>query len=118
MLMAYKARLIRVTDKFRSGMTAAIGGIFLVYLLSWILGMFSIQIPLIHGSGTVGIIFSLVVVGLAALSLTLDFDLIEQGARQGAPKFMEWYGGFALTVTLVWLYVEILRLLSKLNSRE
>jgi uncharacterized YccA/Bax inhibitor family protein len=118
MLLAYKAELIRVTDRFRSGMIAATGGIALVYVLSMILGFFNVQIPLIHGSGLVGIGFSLVVVAIAALNLVLDFEFIEQGSRRRAPKYMEWYGAFGLMVTLVWLYLEFLRLLSKLNSRN
>lgn len=118
MLLAYKAELIRVTDKFRSGLVAATGGIALVYLVSIILGFFGVEIPLIHGSGMVGIGFSVVVVAIAAFNLVLDFDFIEQGSRRQAPKFMEWYGAFGLMVTLVWLYLEFLRLLSKLSNRE
>ncbi|HEY9073240.1 MAG TPA: Bax inhibitor-1/YccA family protein, partial [Desulfobaccales bacterium] len=97
---------------------AATGGIALFYLASLLLGFFGVRIPLVYGSGPVGIIFSLVVVTIAALNLVLDFDFIEQGAAQGAPKFMEWYGAFGLMVTLVWLYIEILNLLMKLRSRE
>ncbi len=118
MLLAYKAELIRVTDRFRSVLIAATGGIALVYLLSMILGFFHVEIPLIHGNGIMGIGFSLVVVGIAALNLVLDFEFIEQSSRRRAPKYMEWYGAFALMVTLVWLYLEFLRLLSKLNSRN
>lgn len=87
-------------------------------MATWILGFFNINIPFIHGSGTVGILFSLFVVVIAALNLVLDFDFIEHGAEQGAPKFMEWYGAFGLMVTLIWLYIEILRLLAKLQSRD
>jgi len=83
-----------------------------------ILGFFGVQMPMIYGSGLVGIIFSAVVVVVAALNLVLDFDFIEQGAEQGAPKYMEWYAAFGLIVTLVWLYMEILRLLSKLQNRR
>jgi len=97
---------------------AATGGIALVYLASMILGLFGHSIPYIHGSGIVGIGFSLFVVGIAAMNLVLDFDFIETGARQGAPKYMEWYAAFGLMVTLIWLYVEMLRLLSKLRSRR
>lgn len=118
LLFAYKAGIIRATEKFKSGVVAATGGIFLVYIATWILGFFNIHIPFIHGSGTIGILFSLFVVVIAALNLVLDFDLIEHGAEQGAPKFMEWYGAFALMVTLIWLYIEILRLLAKLQSRD
>ena len=114
MLMLYRTGIIKVTDRFRTGVVAATGGIALLYLVDIGLRAFThIQIPFIHESGALGIGFSLLVVGLAALNLTLDFDLIDRGAAQGAPKYMEWYGAFALMVTLVWLYLEILRLLSK-----
>ena len=117
MLAAYRSGLIKATEKFKMGVVAATGAIFLVYLASFILGFFGIAIPLINSSGTFGIIFSLVVVVIAALNLVLDFDLIESGAKMGAPKFMEWYAAFGLLVTLVWLYLEILRLLSKILRR-
>jgi len=114
MLMLYRTGIIKVTDKFRMGVVAATGGIMLLYLVDMALRAFThIEIPFIHQSGALGIGFSLLVVGLAALNLTLDFDLIDRGAAEGAPKYMEWYGAFALMVTLVWLYLEILRLLSK-----
>ncbi len=113
MLVTYRAGLIPVTQKFRVGVMAATGGIALFYLASWILGMFGIGIPFIHEGGVFGIAFSLFVVGIAALNLVLDFDLIERFAEAGAPKHMEWYGAFALMVTLVWLYIEVLRLLAK-----
>lgn len=118
MLGAYRSGVVRPTDRFKSIMTAAMGGIFLVYLVSMILGFFGVQIPYIHGSGPIGIAFSLIVVGIAAFSLVLDFEMIEQGAKTGAPKYMEWYGAFALLVTLVWLYLEILKLLMKLSRRD
>lgn len=118
MLMAYQSGLVRATEKFKMGVFAATGAIALVYLVSIVLRMFGTEIPLIHGSGFVGIGFSVFVVVIAALNLVLDFDLIEQGAARGAPKFMEWYGAFGLMVTLVWLYLEILRLLAKINSRD
>lgn len=118
MLTAYRLGLVRATDKFRAGLFAATGGIALLYLVGWVMGMFGKQIPYIHESGTIGIIFSVVVVIIAALNFVLDFDLIERGAESGAPKYMEWYGAFALMVTLIWLYLEILRLLSKLRSRN
>ncbi len=117
LLAAYRSGLIKVTENFKMGIVAATGGIFIVYLLSFILGLFGVSIPLIHGSGIVGILFSLFVVTIAALNLVLDFDFIEHGAEAGAPKYMEWYGAFGLIVTLVWLYLEILRLLAKLNRR-
>jgi uncharacterized YccA/Bax inhibitor family protein len=118
LLLVYTSRLIKVTQNFRLGIAAATGGIFLVYLASFVLGFFGINIPLIHESGLIGIGFSLFVVIIAALNLVLDFDFIENGAAQGAPKYMEWYGAFGLLVTLVWLYIEILRLLAKLRSRD
>jgi uncharacterized YccA/Bax inhibitor family protein len=117
LLFAYRSGLIKATENFKLGVVAATGGIFLVYLASMVLGMFNIQIPLIHESGIIGIGFSLFVVVIAALNLVLDFDFIENGVEHGAPKYMEWYGAFGLLVTLVWLYIEFLRLLSKLQSR-
>ena len=117
LLFAYKSGLIKVTENFRLGLVAATGGIFLVYMASFILGFFGINMPFIHESGLLGIGFSLFVVVIAALNLVLDFDFIENGAEAGAPKFMEWYAAFGLMVTLIWLYVEILRLLAKLQRR-
>jgi len=114
MLLLYRSGLIKVTDKFRTGVMAATGAIMLLYLVDIGLRAFtSIQIPFINQSGALGIGFSLLVVGLAALNLVLDFDMIERATEQGAPKYMEWYGAFALMVTLVWLYMELLRLLAK-----
>ncbi len=118
LLLAYKSGLIRASEGFKRGIVAATGGIALFYLVAFILGFFGVRIPLVFGAGPVGIVFSLVVVTIAALNLVLDFDLIEQGAAQGAPKYMEWYGAFALMLTLIWLYIEILNLLMKLRSRE
>src|SRR3546814_319811 len=116
MLFLYRTHVIRVTDKFRTGVIAATGAIALLYLVDIGLRAFtSINIPFIHEGGLMGIGFSLLVVGLAALNLTLDFDAIERGVANGAPKIMEWYGAFSLLVTLVWLYLEILRLLSKMR---
>ena len=117
LLLAYRSGVIRATENFKLGVVAATGGIGLVYFLSFILGFFGINIPLIHSSGTFGILFSLFVVVIAALNLVLDFDFIEEGAERGAPQYMEWYGAFGLLVTLVWLYLEILRLFVKLRSR-
>lgn len=116
LLIAYKSGVIKATENFRLGIVAATGGIFLVYLVGFVGGFFGWQIPLIHESGTVGILFSLFVVVIAALNLVLDFDFIERG-HGVAPKYMEWYGAFGLVVTLVWLYLELLRLLSKLRDR-
>jgi uncharacterized YccA/Bax inhibitor family protein len=118
MLLAYTSGVIRVTDNFRLGVVAATGGIALVYFVSMILGFFGIAIPYIHTSGPIGIAFSLLVVGIAALNLVMDFDFIDSAAKQGAPKYMEWYAAFGLIVTLIWLYIELLRLLSKLRSRR
>jgi uncharacterized YccA/Bax inhibitor family protein len=117
LLLAYTSRLIKPTENFKLGIVAATGGIALFYFVAIILGFFGVGVPLIHSSGPLGIAFSVVVVIIAALNLVLDFDFIEQGTEQGAPKFMEWYGAFGLIVTLVWLYLEILRLLAKLNRR-
>ena len=115
LLGAYRSGLIRATENFKLGVVAATGGIFLVYLISMILGMFGVGVPFIHDSGPIGIAFSLFVVVIAALNLVLDFDFIENGAEAGAPKYMEWVGAFGLMVTLIWLYIEILHLLSKLR---
>jgi uncharacterized YccA/Bax inhibitor family protein len=118
MLVLYQTGVIRATERFKIGITAAVGGIALVYLVSIVMRLFGGGMPFIHDAGPIGIGFSVFVVVIAALSLILDFDQIERGAAYGAPKYMEWYGGFALLVTLIWLYIEILRLLSKLNRRR
>ncbi|MCW4453571.1 Bax inhibitor-1/YccA family protein [Flavobacterium sp. MXW15] len=118
LLFAYRSGLIKATENFKLGVVAATGGIALVYLATIVLGLFNINIPFIHDSGLIGIGFSLFVVVVAALNLVLDFDFIENGVDAGAPKYMEWYGAFGLMVTLVWLYIEFLRLLSKLQSRN
>ncbi len=118
LLVFYKSGFIKVTDNFRMGIFAATGGIALFYFVSMILGFFHIQIPLIYGNGIFSIGFSIFVVIIAALNLVLDFDFIEQGSQRGAPKYMEWYGAFGLMVTLIWLYMEILRLLSKMAKRN
>ena len=118
LLLAYTSRLIKVTENFRLGLFAATGGIALLYLVSMVLGFFGIRIPLIHEAGIVGIGFSVVVVTIAALNLVLDFDFIERGSAMGAPKYMEWYAAFGLLVTLIWLYLEILRLLAKIMGSK
>ena len=118
MLFAYRAGLIRATEKFKAGVIAATGGIFLLYMVSWILSLFHVNLSFMQGGGMLSIGISVFVVVIAALNLVLDFDVIEQGAKLGAPKYLEWYAGFGLLVTLVWLYLEILRLLAKLNSRR
>lgn len=116
MLFLYGTGIIRATEKFRIGLLAATGAICLVYLVSFVVSLFGSHVPYIHESGPIGIGFSLVVVVIAALNLILDFDFIEQGVKQQAPKYMEWYGGFSLLVTLIWMYLEILRLLAKLRG--
>ena len=118
LLLAYRSGLIPVTQNFRLGIVAATGAVMLFYLLQFVLGFFGVHFTAINGSGPLGIGFSLIIVGIAALNLVLDFDFIERGARMGAPKYMEWYGAFGLMVTLVWLYLEILRLLTKLRGRD
>jgi uncharacterized YccA/Bax inhibitor family protein len=118
LLAAYRSGLIRATENFKLGICAATGGIALVYIVTMVLGMFGVRVPYIHDSGLIGIGFSLFVVVIAALNLVLDFDFIEQGSAVGAPKYMEWYAAFGLLVTLIWLYIEFLRLLAKLNSRK
>ena len=118
LLLAYKSGFIKPTENFKLGVTAATGGIAFIYLISWIMSFWGGSIPLIHSSSTFGIVFSIGVIIIAALNLVLDFDFIEQGVEMGAPKYMEWYGAFGLMVTLIWLYLEILRLLAKLNSQR
>jgi uncharacterized YccA/Bax inhibitor family protein len=115
LLLVYSSRLIRVTQNFRLGVAAATLGILLVYLASFVLGLFGVRVPFLDDASPVGILISLVIVVVAALNLVLDFDFIERGAEAGAPGYMEWYGAFGLLVTLVWLYLELLRLLSKLR---
>lgn len=116
LLLAYKSGLIRATENFKLMVTAATGAICLLYLVSFIMSFFGTNIPFIHQGGVIGIGFSLFVVAIAALNLVMDFDFIENGVKAGAPKYMEWYGAFGLVVTLVWLYIEFLRLLSKLRE--
>ena len=118
LLLAYKSGMIKVTQKFRLGVIAATGAIFLFYLVEIGLGFFGIHFTSVNGSGWLGIGVSLVIVCVAALNLVLDFDFIESGVAAGAPKYMEWYGAFGLMVTLVWLYLEMLRLMAKLRGRR
>jgi uncharacterized YccA/Bax inhibitor family protein len=118
LLLAYKSGLIKVTENFKLGVAAATGGIFLFYMLQMILGFFDIRIPYVHEGGIIGIGFSLFVIIVASLNLVMDFDFIEEGARRRAPKYMEWYAAFGLMVTLIWLYLEFLRLLSKLQGNR
>jgi uncharacterized YccA/Bax inhibitor family protein len=118
LLLAYRSGVIRATENFKLGVFAATGGIALVYLASMLLGFFGVRVPFIHESGLIGIGFSLFVVVVAALNLVLDFDFIETGASRRLPQYMEWYAAFGLMVTLIWLYVEMLRLMAKLRGRE
>ena len=118
MLFLYKAKIIEVTQRLRSVIMMATGAIMLTYLVSFVLSFFNIQVPMIHSTGWLGIGFSLVVVVIASLNLLLDFDFFEKGEQAGLPKYMEWFAGMGLMITLVWLYLEILRLLSKISSRD
>jgi len=118
LLTAYATGVIRATENFKLGVFAATGGIMLFYVASMVGRLFGFEMPLINSAGPMGIAFSVFVVIIAALNLVLDFDFIENGCAQGAPKYMEWYAGFGLLVTLVWLYLEILRLLVKLRGRD
>ena len=120
LLIAYRSGYIKATENFKLGIFAATGGIAIVYLINFIMGFFGsgIGVMNINNASPLSIGFSIVVVIIAALNLVLDFDFIEEGAEKGAPKYMEWYGAFGLLVTLIWLYLEILRLLAKLNSRK
>ncbi len=117
LLLCYKTGVIKPTENFRLMVVSATMGIGVLYMVSWIMSFFGSGIGFIHSNGIFGIGFSLFVVGIAALNLVLDFDFIEQGAEHNAPKYMEWFGAFSLMVTLIWLYLEILRLLMKLRSR-
>lgn len=118
MLIAYVTRIVRATEKFKMAVVAATMGIAFVSIISLVLGMFGVRIPFLWENGIVGIGFAGFVVVIAALNLVLDFDLIEQGAERGMPKYMEWVSAIGLLVTLVWLYVSILRLLAMLSSRR
>jgi uncharacterized YccA/Bax inhibitor family protein len=118
LLLAYCSRLIKPTENFKLGVAAATGGVAIVCVASFALRMFGIQIPYLWDNGIIGIAFAGFVVVVASLNLVLDFDFIEQGTEQGAPKHMEWYGAFGLLVTLVWLYLSILRLLRMVSGRD
>ncbi|QAS53138.1 Bax inhibitor-1/YccA family protein [Halobacillus litoralis] len=115
LLFLYATRVIKVTKNFRLMVVSATLGIFVVYLINFVMNFFGMQVPYLHSSGPIGIGISIFIVAIAALNLVLDFDFIEQGVNRGAPKHMEWYGAFGLIVTLVWLYIEILRLLQKIR---
>lgn len=118
MFLLYNFRIIKVTARLRSIIMTATLGIFIYYMLIWIIGLFGVRMDFAFDSSLLSIGISLFIVGIAAFNLLLDFDMIEQGAVNGAPKFMEWFGAFGLLVTLVWLYLEIVRLLSKINSKN
>ena len=118
MFLLYNFRVIKATEKFKSVIIASTLGIGIFYFLTIVLGWFGVNVTFMYDSSMLSIGISLFVVAIAALNLILDFDMIERGAEMGAPKFMEWYGAFALLVTLVWLYMEILRLLSKLGNNK
>jgi uncharacterized YccA/Bax inhibitor family protein len=118
MLFLYSTRIIKVTDKMRRAVTAATMGVFLLYGVSLIMSLFGSTPSFLDSSGGLGILLSVVIIGIAAFNLMLSFDLIERGAASGAPKYMEWYAAFGLMVTIVWLYLEMLRLLAKLQNRR
>ena len=118
MFLLYNFRIIKATEKFKSIIITATAGIAIFYLIVMVLRLFKVEVPFMHDSSMLGIGISLFIVAIAALNLILDFDFIEQGEKAGAPKFMEWYGAFGLMVTLIWLYLEILRLLSRFASNK
>ena len=120
LLFAYRSKIIKPTQNFKLGLFAATGGVFLLYLFSFIASFFGVSVSILDptNSSLFSIGASLLIVVIASLNLVIDFDFIEEGAEKGAPKYMEWYGAFGLLVTLIWLYLEILRLLAKLNSRK
>jgi len=118
MLFLYRSGRIRATPRFRRGVMMATGAVFFAYLFSWILGMFGMPVGFLHSAGPLGIVINLVIIVIAALNLIMDFDFIEKGSQMGAPKVMEWYGAFGLIVTLIWLYIEFLRLLSRFAGRD
>jgi len=118
MLFLYRSGRIRATPRFRKGVMMATGAVFFAYLFSWILGMFGMPIGFMHSNGPIGILVNMAIIVVAALNLIMDFDFIEKGSAMGAPKYMEWYGAFGLMVTLVWLYIEFLRLLSRFAGRN
>lgn len=118
MLFLYRSGYIRATPKFRRGVMMATGAVFFAYLISWIMGMFGMSVGFMHSNGPLGILINLVIIVIAALNLIMDFDFIEKGSQMGAPRYMEWYGAFGLMVTLIWLYIEFLRLLSRFAGRD
>lgn len=118
MLFLYRSGRIRATPRFRRGVMMATGAVFFAYLISWIMSLFGMPMGFMHSAGPLGILINLVIIVIAALNLILDFDFIEKGAQMRAPKFMEWYGAFGLMVTLIWLYIEFLRLLARFSGRD
>jgi len=116
MLFIYRSGIIPVTNKLRVGVTMATGAVALVYLLSIVLNLFGLQVPFLHEGGTIGIGVSAVIIGIAALNLLLDFDNFEKGEQYRAPQYMEWFSAMGLLITLVWLYIEFLRLLAILSN--
>ena len=118
MLFLYRSGRIRATPRFRRGVMMATGAVFFAYMISWILSLFGMQVGFMHSAGPLGILINLVIIVIAALNLIMDFDFIEKGSQMGAPKYMEWYGAFGLMVTLIWLYIEFLRLLSRFAGRD
>ncbi len=118
MFVLYRFRIIKATERFKSIVITATVGLGFFYIVALVLRLCGIDIPFLHEGSAMGIGFSLLVIGIAAMNLILDFDMIETGAATGAPRYMEWYGAFGLLVTIVWLYLNILRLLAKLNSRN
>ncbi|MGB1818563.1 MAG: Bax inhibitor-1/YccA family protein, partial [Candidatus Poseidoniaceae archaeon] len=116
MFMIYRFEIIKPTERFMIGVSSAMGAIFLIYLLSFFLGFAGMQIPFLHSSGPVGILISLIFIGIAALMLIVDFAVIEAGVKNKAPASMEWWGAFGLTITLIWVYIEMVRLISKLRN--
>jgi len=118
MLFLYRSGRIRATPRFRRGVMMATGAVFFAYMISWILSMFGMPVGFMHSSGPLGILINLAIIVIAALNLIMDFDFIEKGSQMGAPKYMEWYGAFGLIVTLIWLYIEFLRLLSRFAGRD
>lgn len=117
MLLAYTSGMIRATEKFKIGVVAATGGIMVVYFVDLVLSLFGLSVPLLNEVGPLGMAISLFIVIIAALNLVLDFDFIETGVQAHAAKYMEWYGAFGMMVTLIWLYLEMLRLLAKVRRR-
>jgi len=118
MLFLYRSGRIRATPRFRRGVMMATGAVFFAYMISWIMSLLGMPIGFMHSAGPLGILINLVIIVIAALNLIMDFDFIEKGSQMGAPKYMEWYGAFGLLITLIWLYIEFLRLLSRLAGRN